>query len=105
MRVEKGRGVPFLPAEQVLFMGAGEWLSRKQIATDQGEPYAADPSCLVYRYVDSNVTRKGSDAGYDAGRCGCKRTVAEFLEKILGVYYEMFMACFYTIIREHDLGF
>lgn len=84
---EGGKGVVgyrFLPAEQSAFLWAQvNGYQGKQIATDQGEPYAADPSCLLYRYVDSNVTHvKVQDAGHDAGRAvGVRELIAEFLEK------------------------
>ena len=57
---EGGKGVVgyrFLPAEQSAFLWAQvNGYQGEQIATDQGEPYAKDPSCLLYRYVDANVT-------------------------------------------------
>ena len=77
-------GYHFLPAEQSAFLWAQvNGYQGKQIAADQGEPYAADPSCFLYRYVDANVTHvKVQDAGHDAGHAvGVRELIAEFLEK------------------------
>ena len=86
---EGGKGVVgyrFLPAEQSAFLWAQvNGYQGEQIAADKGEPYAAEPSCLLYRYEDANVTHvKVQDAGHDAGRTmGVRELIAEFLEEDL----------------------
>ena len=84
---EGGKGVVgyrFLPAEQSAFLWAQvNGYQGEQIAADKGEPYAADPSCFLYRYVDANVTHvKVQGARHDAGRAvGVRELIAEFLEE------------------------
>ena len=77
-------GYRFLPAEQSAFLWAQvNGYQGEQLTADKGEPYAKDPSCLLYRYADANVTHvKVQDAGHDAGRAvGVRELIAEFLER------------------------
>ena len=84
---EGGKGVVgyrFLPAELSAFLWAQvNGYQGEQLTADKGEPYAKDPSCLLYRYVDANVTHvKVQDAGHDAGRAvGVRELITEFLER------------------------
>lgn len=84
---EGGQGVVgyrFLPAEQSAFLWAQvNGYRGKQIEAVRGKPYPDDSSCLLYRYVDSNVTHvKVLKAGHEAGRAvGVRQLIAEFLER------------------------